>query len=198
MIVNLSRGLATGVGRDILGGIENAWGSGGNDKLVGDHRPNVLVLDNGVDEVYGRGASDCLSMGRGAATMDGGDGFDYLSAYSYDCSVDSYPGSVGLWDPLMGVTIDLSAGHARHDNGEADEISTLTNIEGVYGSLNQDTLIGDASANHLLGMGDNDDIQGLGGDDRLDGGAGLDALDGGDAYDRCSAGEAHRWCEEID
>jgi Ca2+-binding RTX toxin-like protein len=56
---------------------------------------------------------------------------------------------------------------------------TVRNFRNVYGTPNNDTIIGDGGDNILHGNGGNDAIHGGAGNDTIDGGSGNDFLDGG-------------------
>src|SRR5689334_23050124 len=94
-------------------------GLGGDDLLLG--------LD-GADLLSGGEDNDQLEGGIGADTLDGGSGFDY-ARYRYAAGAVI----VDL------VNTGLSTGDAQGD--------TYVSIEGLIGSLFDDTLAGDAAAN---------------------------------------------------
>ena len=81
LVVNLARGIATGVSdggtfRDKLKSIENAYGAGGNDTLIGNNARNILSGGYGNDGLDGRGGRDILNGGTGDDELTGGAGFD--------------------------------------------------------------------------------------------------------------------------
>ena len=81
LVVNLARGIATGVGgygafTDKLKGIENAHGADGDDILKGNNARNVLSGSHGNDELDGQGGNDVLNGGAGDDVLTGGAGFD--------------------------------------------------------------------------------------------------------------------------
>ena len=140
-----NRAIADGNGgEDILSGIENLSGSNFDDVLKGDANANTLL---------GNGGSDRLTGGAGIDVLDGGSGRD-IADYS------AVTGS---------VVADLSANTASQDGDGSND--TLTGIEDVVGSAQDDILFGDSGDNALTG--------GLG-DDVLRGSGGLDTLTGGD------------------
>lgn len=161
--VDLATGVATGAGTDRLSGIEGVLGTSSDDVLTGDDRPNALVGGRGNDVLSsgGGGSLDCakpqpsnvapvvlrcadiLVGDTGDDTLTGGTGFD----------VGQY------WDSPP-VTVDLGKGTAIGDGTDA-----LSGIEGVWGSRNDDTLIGDAGDNFFLSDQGNDMVQGAGGTD---------------------------------
>lgn len=193
--VNLARGVATGFGRDAIRGVENVWGSDGDDLLIGEQRANFLMGGVGDDRLHGRGGDDCLEPHLGIDEVYGGPGFDFFTANSKDCRPDGFVGTIS---PLSaGVTVNLAEGYATYDLRDEESWSTLVSIEGAYGSEEEDTLIGDESDNKLFGRGAADRIEGRGGDDYLDGNKGFDTVDGGDGTDACF-GEVVMFCEEGD
>ncbi len=74
-------------------------------------------------------------------------------------------------DSGAGVTVDLAAGTGSGGTAEGD---TLSEIENVTGSAQDDVLIGDSGANVLEGGSGHDVLEGAGGADTLDGGGGID------------------------
>lgn len=74
--VDLAAGEATGAGVDVLGGIENAWGSSDGDILIGDQRRNELFGFAGDDRLFGGPGDDLLAGGDGPDHADGGAGSD--------------------------------------------------------------------------------------------------------------------------
>ena len=68
----------TGDGRDVLTGIENVNGGGGNDMIYGNKGANTLKGDSGKDKLYGGSGNDKLFGGSGSDTLDGGIGNDII------------------------------------------------------------------------------------------------------------------------
>ena len=130
---------------DVMSNIENLIGSDYADILVGNGGPNDIYGGEGDDMLQGGAGNDILEGGDGADTIDGGDGSD-TAAYRYD------PDSVNV--DLAGVAYD---GFGK--------IDTLTLIENLEGSANDDTLKGNDDANVLRGGGGNDVLFGRAGDD---------------------------------
>ena len=171
--VDLAAGSGTGghAQGDTLDTIENVIGSAFGDTLEGDAGVNTLS----------GGVGDDVAGARRADVLDGGAGSDTAS----------YSGSAAA------VSIDL--GTSTYTGGDALG-DTLTDIENITGSGNDDTIIGDAAANILSGgagadaitggAGD-DDLRGDAGDDTLIGGAGADVLDGGSELGYCRLFECH-------
>ena len=89
------------------------------------------------------------------------------------------------------VSINLTSGCIRGAPGA----KTISSIENAFGSLGDDTLIGNGVDNTLEGSGGDDHIEGRGGDDLLYGGLGTDFLDGGRGADLCDLAETGLSCE---
>jgi len=142
--VDLTAGTATGDGSDTLTGIENVTGSAQGDTLTGDGNANTLSGGAGDDTLDGRGGNDAL---------DGGAGTDTAS----------------FGNAASAITADLTVGTATGDGTD-----TLTGIENLTGSAQNDALTGDANANTLTGGNGDDTLDGRAGNDQLDGGAGSD------------------------
>jgi Ca2+-binding RTX toxin-like protein len=74
--VNLGKGTASGEGTDELMGVEDAFGSRYNDKLVGSAGANSLWGFDGVDNLFGLAGDDYLDGGDGNDNLYGGPGND--------------------------------------------------------------------------------------------------------------------------
>ena len=157
--------------------------SSGNDKLKGtDAAENINGL-SGDDSLYGMGGNDTLDGGADDDLLMGGPGADTLKGGA-GVDVISYSSSP------MGVTVNLTTGTARGGDADGDTIVDMgtDEIEGVRGSMYDDSLTGSSAANQLWGLGGNDELDGLRRDDELYGGAGDDDLDGGDGDDILEGG----------
>jgi Ca2+-binding RTX toxin-like protein len=185
--VNLSTNTATGDGSDTLISIENVIGSTHNDTFV--TAAGIHVFDGGagtdtlsyapssvgvtvnlfagtgvgdgtdsftnIENIIGSSHNDTITSNSGANVIDGGAGTDTVSYASASAAVFA----------------DLSLGTATGDGSD-----TLTNIENVTGSANNDTLNGNSGVNVLTGGAGNDTLYGGGGADTLIGGTGLDTF----------------------
>jgi Ca2+-binding RTX toxin-like protein len=143
--VNLANGAASGgdAQADYLNGIEQVIGSNtGGDTLTGDSGTNYLAGFGGNDTIDGGAAFDSLSGGAGTDTVS------YASATSgVTVIMDYYAANSGVsWDGSSG---DL-----------------ILDFENIFGSAQNDILLGDAGANVISG--------GSGGDDTLYGKGGAD------------------------
>lgn len=146
--INLATSSASGgyAQGDTFQNFEHVFGSTYNDNITGDSNTNVIVGYKGAD------------------TIDGGGGFDFLNYFASTSAVN--------------VNLDTGTGSGGDANGD-----TFINIEGVFGSEFGDTLTGDDDANELYGLSGNDTINGLGGNDYLSGDGGNDIIIGGDGND---------------
>jgi Ca2+-binding RTX toxin-like protein len=156
------------VGNDVLtiipgtagyGGI--AFGLAGDDTLNGSFSNDILIGGTGNDRLFGGDGGDTLEGGAGNDFMDGGLGRD----------------SVTYANELAGVRVDLAITTAQNTFGAG--VDTLINIEDLYGSGFNDTLLGTNGVNFISAGAGNDVIDGRGGDDMLIGGAGNDTIFGG-------------------
>src|SRR3990167_10478476 len=102
--------------------------------------------------------------------MEGGGGKDLASYIDVD---------------NMGVVVDLTLGSAVMGT----EVDTLVRIENILGTLQDDSISGDANANLLQGLEGDDSISGGAGSDALIGDAGNDSLWGGADGDSLLGGE---------
>jgi Ca2+-binding RTX toxin-like protein len=159
---------------DRLYRIENVWGSPYGDMLIGDNGANELLGLDGGDSHYGKGGADILDGGYGDDLLEGGAGADTLIGGP---GVDV----VTHYNSPAGVMVRLIDGTASDGDAEGD---TLIGIENLYGSSHSDTLAGDDNANFLVGLGGHDLLQGHGGADSMLGGTGNDTLQGMDGDDK--------------
>jgi Ca2+-binding RTX toxin-like protein len=160
-----------GPGNDTLTG-RFLIGRAGDDTLSGGARRDSIYGDSGNDTLNGAGGNDRLSLGPGNDSVDGGAGADTVEFSLH---------------PPTGVTADLRGGTATGDGSD-----TLTNVEGLFGSEQDDHLSGDSRANRLDGFGGDDVVLGRGGDDNISGHccpSGNDRLLGGAGRDRIAGGE---------
>jgi Ca2+-binding RTX toxin-like protein len=133
---------------------------------------NVAILGNSLNNnILGNALDNTISGGEGSDVLDGGAGSDWL-VYNYTESA---------------ISVNLSTGRASDGR---DDIDRLKNFENVLGTVQSDTITGDAKNNilnggngdgydWLYGLGGNDLLIGGGGNDQLFGGLGRDTLEGG-------------------
>ncbi|MFY4860127.1 Ig-like domain-containing protein [Aliarcobacter butzleri] len=139
---------------DRLTDVENLHGSKYNDILEGDSKDNTLL----------GGAGDDILIGLdGADTLDGGDGIDLAS---YETS----------------SAIEINLKHNYADGGEATG-DKFINIEGIKGSKESDTIVGDNNSNLIYANAGDDRVSGNGGDDIIFGGLGNDYIKGDEGND---------------
>ncbi len=161
--VNLATLTATGgdATGDRLISIENAVGSGFNDRLTGDSANNYLA---------GSAGNDTLDGGAGNDTLIGGDGDDtYILDNSKDI-IDSGGGDGGL------DTVQVSF---KYTLGDSLENLILTGNLPIDGK-------GNDFDNLIIGNGANNKLSGRGGFDTLIGGAGSDTINGDGKDDTAS------------
>ena len=146
-------------GNDIL------KGGAGNDTLIGGPGNDTLSGGNGNDLLYGGRGNDILSPGAGDNYIDGGPGDDIIM----------YAG-----EPLneTGIYVDLNNGICLHPYG-LDEIH---NVENVYGTPYDDTMISSSIGDNVL--------NGEEGDDTFIAYDGYDILIGGNGSDTYNLAEA--------
>lgn len=179
--------VCSGAGNDTID-----MGPGGSDPTKID----IVYSGDGDDEITGGPDQDQISPGAGVDTVHGG---------------ANPPGSPDLITYLwaaQGVSVDLVAGIAE---GEGSD--TFDGVEGVFGSLHADVIVGDSGDNFLNGGsyllfsgspavdqaadvisgGGNSDpqafvdvLEGVGGGDQLSGGDGIDHLYGNAGADLLS------------
>ncbi|SIS50466.1 beta strand repeat-containing protein [Phaeovulum vinaykumarii] len=200
-----------GAGNDTLyGGNGNDTLDGGsdNDSLVGGQGDDHLIGNTGNDLLRGTWGNDILAGWGGNDTLWGGDnddslygswGNDFLAGGSGDdlllggAGADTIYGGLGVdmvsYVDVGGVLVNLTVGQGFL----AAAGDVIGSVEGVTGSNQADTLVGNADDNLLIGLNGNDALYGSNGDDTLIGGAGADTINGGvgtDIVDYSSSGAA--------
>ena len=126
-----------------------------------------------ADQIFGLGGDDILIGFEGDDELEGGKGADDLFGSSgFDYA--SYRGSA------QAVYVSLGAFDAGGGDATGDR---LYGIEGVIGSANGDSLLGDDQRNIIRGESGSDALLGFGGDDTVHGGAGNDWFEGGGGTD---------------
>ena len=154
--------------KDVLrgkGGNDILKGGAGNDTLLGGEGNDTLSGGNGNDILYGGRGNDILSPGAGDNFIQGGPGDDIIM----------YAG-----DPVneTGIYVDLNNGICQHPYG-LDEIH---NVENVYGTPYDDTMISSSIGDNVL--------NGKEGDDTFIAYDGYDILIGGNGSDTYNLAEA--------
>ncbi len=164
-----------------LDGIANDGQAGENGSLAGVEN---LIGGAGPDTLLGNDGDNVLDGGPGADVIGGGDGLDAVDYFSRT-------------DP---VSVDLDG--AAGDDGAAGEGDTVgADVEGAFGGLAADTLVGNAADGFLAGAEGNDTISDPGGEDLLSGEDGDDDVDSRDGvfdYVACDAGDDQLFNDQWD
>jgi Ca2+-binding RTX toxin-like protein len=161
--VNLETGVATDShgNTDRLTSIERVYGTSHNDTITG--------LDSVGDLLFGREGNDALNGGGGNDTLVGGSGSDTLNGGSGNDNVAYF-----LETGTSGVSVDLLAGSATDTFGNND---VLTSIEYIFGSDQNDTILGsNVDGDRLFGRDGDDYIDGRDGNNLIYSGAGDDHI----------------------
>ncbi len=153
-----------GVVVDLAAGTAVGDASVGSDTLT--NVANVIGSDF-ADNLTGSGGNNIFQPLGGMDTIDGAAGVDRLFFLTDDTT--------------SGVVIDLAAGTITNDG--FGNTGSITSIESVTGTFNDDSIAGGAGANLLEGESGNDTISGGASSDTLFGGNGIDLMDGGAGND---------------
>ena len=133
-------------------------GLGGGSSILGAGTGDYLLAGSGNDSIIGGVGSDTMSGGGGNDTMDGGGGYN-IADYGYTSNF-MVAGSTGITVVMNYATTTVSV--------RSGDVDTLYKYVGIYGTVGNDSFVGDGTPNTFLG--------GLG-NDTIDGGAGVDTAD---------------------
>ncbi|EEE37667.1 hemolysin-type calcium-binding protein [Rhodobacteraceae bacterium KLH11] len=174
-LANVLTGLA---GNDVIHGNDGndiLIGNSGADELVGGEGDDSLIGDDDNDILQGDAGDDVLAGGDGDDTLRGGDDNDVLVGGEGN---DILIGGEGIdtasyADLETGVEVNLAT-------GRGPDQETLSEIENLIGSQQDDTLTGDENNN------------------LINGGLGADILVGGDGIDTVSFSDGRQTGLRID
>jgi len=194
-----------GAGRDTIVNIENVTGTRFNDTLIGSSAANILSGGEGSDNLDGGDGHDVIEGGSGNDNLKGGIGNDRIAPDNGGTGNDVVNGGIGIdtvdyrnLTGTQGVQLDLRLTGAQDTKGAG--IDTILNIEQIYGSNYNDTIIGTNGDNWMHASKGSDSLFGSDGNDslfsdpvdnagdNLDGGSGNDILRGGFGNDTLSGG----------
>ena len=162
-VENANAGLTTG---QIL------YGNADNNQLTGNSGNDYLAGLAGDDFIVGLAGNDALDGGAGIDTLAGGIGND---TYAIDSVNDTVVETANEGTDTAIVFVNSYVVAANVENANAG----LTTGQILYGSPDNNQLVGNSGDDYLTGMAGNDIIYGAGGNDVLDGGAGNDTMVGG-------------------
>jgi Ca2+-binding RTX toxin-like protein len=170
---------------------EQAFAGDGQDTLNGCTTPNAsdfLSGGPGDDELLGGACNESLFGDTGADDLVGGDGFDFLS----------FNGNAG---------VDVTLDNVANDGEPGENDNVHDDIETLFGTDFNDTIIGAAGDQQFNSFGgqdtleggpDNDSLQGGDGADTLEGEAGGDFIGGGNDPDDMSGGPGFDFADYSD
>ncbi|WP_275789280.1 calcium-binding protein [Pararhizobium gei] len=156
-------------GNDVIyGDFESDGNVYGNDTIYGGAGNDVMFGGNGIDTLYGEAGDDAFGMRNNGFIDDvsGGSGIDSISFFAFD----------------NGVNIDLSK-QSYFILGGTEGTRTVSGVENVSGTDENDRIVGDAGDNVLKGMIGDDKLYGGAGNDILEGSSGRDFVSGGSGND---------------
>jgi Ca2+-binding RTX toxin-like protein len=169
--------ISGGNGNDVLLGLEgrdDLRGHDGNDKIYGGAGSDVLYGHFGNDYIDGGSSSDIMFGGRGNDWYiidDRGDKVRELKDLPFNPSLDT----------IESGNLSLDLGSFKYI-----ERAALTGDRDLrlWGSADDDYLIGNEGDNLISGRAGTDAMRGNGGSDTLYGGSGRDVMTGGNEDDR--------------
>ncbi len=180
-------------------GIDKLAGGGGDDRIYGEGETDPFThggdgndfIDGGItgDNLYGDNGDDVIVGGADQDILYGGDGDDILRPGNPSQALGGGPDEVLGGDGVTDTGFDMIdfSDNVASANGVAFDLLNQSNpqvqidgttpvpastqIEGVTGSVSNDTLIGDANDNWLIGGTGSDKFTGGAGDDIIIGGS---------------------------
>jgi hypothetical protein len=129
---------------------------------------DLIIATDHADTLIGDNKDNFFALFNGDDVITGGDGSDTVSFGGDSIKVSLINGLATALNP------DISPNFGT---------KTLTSIENIVGTDEDDQLTGNDLQNYLGGDGGNDQIEGGGGNDYLIGGSGNDVLTGGSGSD---------------
>ncbi|MFA7092612.1 MAG: calcium-binding protein, partial [Arcobacteraceae bacterium] len=175
-----------GYGKNTIYNVEDVLGGSGADILIGSNVKNIIEAGNGNDIIFGFGGSaNTLIGGAGNDTILGllngdaiyGGTFDGTTAVNSGLDWADY----SYITDTRAINVDLTQANNQVEQiGTPANADTLTHIENVKGTKNDDTLKGDDSfdvINSLLGYKGDDSFISSKGSDYIDGGTGFNTMD---------------------
>jgi hypothetical protein len=135
--------------------------------IEGTNRADVIIGGTGDDIIDSRAGADRVCSGAGFDLLRGSAGADIIDAGS-ELDIIIYDASP------YAIVIDLARVAQRRGHAQGD---SFYGIEGVFGSMYEDTLRGSVNADLLVGNDGEDVFMGRGGADVMIGGEHKDVLD---------------------
>lgn len=171
-------------------GVFTITGGIGNDTIIAGNGNNIINVGTGTNNVTvgsgnniidGGAGNDNFTAGNGNNTFRGGLGTNTYAAGTGSNTIDY------SLITTTAITISLVTGVAT-GTALAD---TLSGIQNIIGTDQNDTITGNASNNIIYGGAGNDVIVGGGGNDTIYGGTGNDTITGGTGNDIIYAGDGN-------
>jgi len=190
------------VEEDILVDIEVITGSNFSDRMSGGYGNDSFFGNGGNDQLFGEDGDDRLDGGDGNDDLVGGSGNDTIIGGNDEDTAYYFNSPNGVvvnideekaYQHNTGVRRQNSVNNANPDSyyrdlepdffvdrGEAQDgfgtVDTLSGVDNIQGSINNDVLIGDGLDNKIGGRGGDDLLIGNAGNDILDGEGGSDTV----------------------
>ena len=160
-------------------------GTSGADNVTAGTGDDTLRGMAGNDVLNGAGGNNTLADGAGSDRLRGGNGDDVLFRNDF-AGKDVFDGGSGTDTLSFNDEDDLSVKLDLADSSNNDGMAlglTVSSIERVFGSSQDDDISGTGAGEFLSGGSEGDKLDGRGGNDTLVGGAGADLLTGGAGKD---------------
>ena len=129
--------------------------------IIGGIVDDTITSGIEADTIYGNSGNDTITSGLGDDIVDGGEGSDTMDFSSIDNANN------------IGINANLENSLITGDGTD-----TVSNIENILGTQDNDIIVGNDEINILKGESGFDTISGNAGDDTIEGGAGNDTISG--------------------
>ena len=177
----------------------NIIGGSENDILIGNHKDNIIIGGLGSDSLVGGSGNDTYIFNPGDGNdiitdSSGTDSIQFGQGITKDNIIFSNSGDdliISFTDTADSIRITpqqienfIFADGSGYTSNEVLDIASRS----VFGTQNQDTLIGTESDNYIYGQAGNDSISAGAGNDTIYGGDGNDSIDTNSGNDYIYAG----------
>ena len=153
---------------DGFGGNDRLFGRGGNDTIRGGDGDDLIVGGSGNDTLSGGAGNDTFIYESGTDSISGGTGYDILEFRNVDLQTDFFGNiSTALLPEDQPIFFDVVSGDVLTGETLIGRISSLSSIEEIKLTNNNDTLNDNNTGRTITANGGDDIVHGNGGNDLI-------------------------------